>query len=109
MKKRTKRRHPIERIYAIVGKRIRSYRRQMLGGMSQTELAKACGLSRGTIVSPEYFKQFMDIVGEKNVRWLVRVSRTSDNFIRGQLFISPEGSQSLDAYIKAAEDRGGHY
>lgn len=54
-------------------------------------------------LSETQMQTFKEVVGEANIRWLAHASGKHKGvvlWVRGQLFISPEGQQRLKAYLE---------
>lgn len=57
-------------------------------------------------MTPEFFDEFVGIVGSENIRWLTMASY-SDGAKRGQLLVSPTGLANCVAYSKARRPQRG--
>lgn len=52
-------------------------------------------------MTPEYFDQLIDLVGESNIVWLTKADYGDSR--RGQLLISPEGMRNIAAYNRGPQ------
>jgi hypothetical protein len=52
-------------------------------------------------MTPEYFDKLIEIIGEKNIRWLTFADYGDTK--RGQFFISPDGLKNVRAHVAARQ------
>lgn len=55
-------------------------------------------------MSPEFFDQFVEIVGQENLLWITFADYGTSK--RGQVMISPEGMQNLKEYNDEQKNLG---